>query len=320
MFVRSLVTFACVALFLVSGSGASTIEEATGHAVAYQFDAGSHRDAPDACALASAEWTAPVDASTDGILVAPDDLADVFLVDVPATLVGGRLDVRVNPAPGQDLDVNVFVPGCAGDVFDPMNQPAPEPSPPQPSAGEAQSDVQNLGGSWQCDATRWFFVVNQLRGIEAPASIHAAWTDGSQQSVPLLQASDGTAFYAVADHVSMTLRGAWINLPDSWSGNFRIGAGPCDAVDGGAVYGPPPVVEMGAIAFTPIHAGPHVVQVTYRGAAGNVLPPIPADAGPDDLASTMPGPIVMPASCHYCRGEVEYLAELVSYQVTVMKA
>lgn len=285
----------------VAPAHASTVEDATAGAVSYQFDGDSHHDAPDVCTEASTEWTLPFGGTTDGLLLPPDDLADVFLVDVPNASVGSRLDVRLAEVADMDnLDMTVFAPGCAGSVFDLANQPSAEPSPPAPAPGEAQSGVENLDGSWTCDATRWFFVVNQLRGANAPPSIHVAWTEGTQQSVPLLSSSTGTAHYGTAAHLNVTLKGAWVNLPNSWSGNFRIGAGPCDAVEGGAVYGQPPVAGLGFVSFTPIQAGPHIVQVTVKQTPG--LP------GP-------PAPLVVPVSCHWCLAPVEGFVKEVSYQL-----
>jgi hypothetical protein len=104
-----------------------------------------------------------------------------------------------------------------------------------------------------------------------------AWTDGSALDVALSHTHGGAhAVYESSHLPGITLKGAWANMPAGWVGRFEYVVGPCDAVDGGAVYGEPPVAGMGFLSFTPTRAGPHVVQVTYREAAGVRLVPVPA--------------------------------------------
>jgi hypothetical protein len=370
MAVRFLVTLVSFATFLalVVPAYASTLEEATGHFVAYQFDGETHHDAPDACTSADSAWSAPLEGSTDGILVAPDDVSDVYLLDVPSERVGMRLQLSLlEPTEYQSLELQAFAPGCAGNVLDPVNWPAPEPSPPAPGPGERQSSL-DLPEPRVCDDGRWEFWAEIMPGFEPAQTIHAAWTDGTELTL-LLEGTHGTA-HAIygSDHgLDVKAKGAWLNMPDGWQGEFLLQRGPCEATTGQAVYGEPPLAGMGFIDFTPVQAGPHVVQVTYRGSAGEVLTPIPAPAtfdpapylpyepsdlvtdptgvtgellghghehasdgdsdaaaaptlptpssllgslslekpaapDPQGLSVQPPGPIVVPASCHWCGG------------------
>ncbi|MCA1810582.1 MAG: hypothetical protein LC623_01060 [Halobacteriales archaeon] len=333
-----LASLAVAALLAVPGS-ASTVEEATAHEVAYQFDGNTHHDAPDTCEAAVPEWSLPLDDTTDGILVAPDDGADAFVLNVTPERVGTRLEVRLaTPQGTPGLNFTLYPPGCKGTILDPFNQPAHAPSPPAPGPSERQAGIENLNGTWTCNDAQWLFVVNQLRYLAPPATIHVAWTDGTERDVPLLDANDGTARYAAPDHLAVTVKGAWANLPAAWHGNFRIGAGPCDARDGGAIYGEPPVAGLGVLAFTPIRAGPHVVYVVYATPAGSP-PPIPApitvDVGPylpfepSDLVMDpngtldrflanpvphLPG-LAVPATCHFCVRQAEDVVTTLSYRL-----
>jgi hypothetical protein len=368
--VVSVALLAAPAGFLTSVQ-ASTLEEASEHFVSYQFDGGSHHDAPDGCADAQPEWAAVVGAPTDGLLVAPDDVSDVFLVDVPSTLRGKRLHVELSEV--QDaglLDLTAFVPGCAGSVLDLVNWPTPEPSPPQPAAGQTQH-AGAVSAPVHCDSDHWVFYLDQLQGTTEPASIHVAWTDGSQAPVDLAGRYGNYALYATEQNLGITLKGAWANLANAWGGDFGLWLGPCDAVDGGAVYGMPPVAGMGFLDFTPTRAGPHVVQVTFNGLAGALLHPIAApvsvdvdsylpvsgDDLPADPTGTLHGfghdhgsadhstaapapsrsglplattgvavpdpllqPIMMPATCHWCAGDLEGVWDRFSYRIAIVSA
>lgn len=273
----------------------SLTEESTGHLVAYQFDGGSHHDAPDMCDEADPEWNVTVGSTTDGMLAPPDDLSDVFVIDVPRALVGKRLDVRASEAQGTpDVDVNVWAPGCIGDVFASINLPRAPPDPPAPGAGESQIAVEDPSEPWHCRDTSWVFMMSGVRYLPAPSSIHVAWTNGAERTLPILYEAHGWVAYRSTEDLGILLKGAWANVPTDWEGEFALAQGPCDAVDGGAVYGLPPVADYGRVWFTPIRAGPHVVEVTL--------------ADPRAAAS-----FVMPVSCHYCSPEVEQLMEALSY-------
>jgi hypothetical protein len=396
---RSLLAAAAVALFLaptgfLNPVSASTLEEASEHFVSYQFDAGSHHDAPDGCSDADPEWAAGIGTSTDGMLVAPDDASDVFLVDVPPALRGKRMHVALTEATDVDsLELTAFMPGCTGSVLDLVNWPTPEPSPPQPAAGETQHSA-DVSGPLHCDSDHWVFYLDELHSVVEPASIYLAWTDGSEASVDLDGRWGNYALYETDQHLGVLLKGAWANLADAWTGDFGFWLGPCDAVDGGAVYGAPPVVGMGFLDFTPTKAGPHVVQVTFNGAAGDVIRPVPApvsvdvdsylpitgddlpadptgtlhgfghshDDGGDASGSAspgadpsvsaiptipaiprlptlalpkvpsardatqvpssvaMPGPVVMPMTCHWCVGDLEGVWDMIAYRVAVVSS
>ncbi|HUR63852.1 MAG TPA: hypothetical protein VM241_05150 [Candidatus Thermoplasmatota archaeon] len=338
---RSLVTLVSFAFLLaLAPASASTLEEATGHFVAYQFDGDSHHDAPDTCAAAAPEWSGRLGSSTDGILVAPDDVSDVFLVDVPAESRGARVTVRLSEAQDlQNLEVTAFLPGCAGSVLDRLNWPTPEPSPPAPRAGERQASA-NVSAPLRCYAGQQAFGLSRVSGYQPAPSIHVAWTDGSQLDVPVtFTPGDANALYVTDHSLGTTLKGAWVNMPGGWTGDFAYVAGPCNAVDGGAVYGEPPVVGVGSLAFTPIKSGPHVVQVTYRGAAGVRPMPVPAPASFDpepylpfepsdvvtgalaDPGSLVPPPpqppgMYAPRSCHACVREVGDLIGQIAYRLS----
>ena len=274
-------------LLLALPGRAGHAEESTGGAVAYQFDAGTHHDAPDRCLDASTDWSLPVGNSTYAMLVPGEDPADHIVLDIPAALVGSRIQLTlVEGSSAPDSDLNVLAPGCAGDVFDPANLPVPFPAPPLPGLGEVQVPLESVLASAPyrgCYEDAWLFRITQLEGLSVPPSIHAAWTDGTEATVALFGYGEGSAWYLSRDQLDTTMKGAWANVQGEWSGRFRVLAGPCDATDGGAVYGEPPVRGDDLVSFTPIQAGPHVIQATLA----NPDPPLSA---------------TMPASCHYCLG------------------
>lgn len=288
---------ACLLLlsFLAWPSTASTLEGVSGHAITYQFDGDTHHDAPDACDLADPAWALRLDDRTDGMLVPPDDVADVYVMDVPASEVGARVTLRLMEGPGSaDLDLGAFAPMCDGDVFAAHNQPFPFPSPPAPAADEQQVAVTPALPGAACGAD-WFFLVNGLGG-ETPPAIHAAWTDGSEATVPLTMRENGeVGIYRTTLGAAVTLKGAWINVPASWSGEFKVAHQPCGVADGGAVYGDPAMLGNDRVSFTPIRAGPHLVLVTLA----------PPTVGPP--------PTSVPLTCHLCFEEVEQVVSKLSY-------
>lgn len=270
------------------------MEQASSGFVSYQFDADNHHDAPDTCAAAGADWSLQLDNRTDGMIVPPDDLADVFVLDIPATAVGTRLDLRLIEGPGgADLDLGAFAPQCDGDVFAAHNQPFPFPTPPAPAQDEQQASLGSEAEATFC-LDSWTFIATGLDGIEAPGLIHAAWSDGSEGSIPVDFSNPQRGVY-VSDGPAFTLTGAWINLPASWTGEFQLFEQPCGIVDGGAVYGDPARLFDDRISFTPIRAGPHLVRVTLA----------------DPKAPTPPTAITL--TCHTCFSEVGELVQKVSY-------
>lgn len=290
---------AVVALLAVVPAQASLLQGATGGVVAYQFDGGSESDAPDACDGAGAAWSIPLGGATDGLLAPPDDMSDAYVVDVPATAVGHRLAVAVATHHGYPLDLQVatFLPGCASDVFDVLAQPAPYPAPPAPAAGERQHEMAAPNEPYQCTGQFRTFVLSRLDGMAAPSSIHVAWTNGEERTVPLLGSSHGYAAYRTTDDLGILVKGAWANAPATWEGSFFLAQGPCDAVDGGVVYGDPPSVSTNGLAFTPVRAGPHVLVVQAN------------DVATPHLATTR--------TCHWCIGGIEDGFHAVSYDVRV---
>lgn len=285
MSVRSLLPLLVLALAMPASG--STLEELSSGFVSYQFDGDGHHDAPDTCAAAQDAGVA-IGASTDGMLFAPDDVSDVFLVEVPADQRGKRMQVTLSDAIDvETLELTTFVPGCAGTVFDASNWPTPEPSPPAPAEDEHQVALDGADTPRHCRPDVRVFWVEVMPGYEAAPTIHVAWTDGSAREVPITHTHGSAHALYASDHaLGTTLKGAWVNMPDSWSGRFVYVAGPCDAVDGGAVYGEPPVAGVGFLAFTPTQAGLHAVQVMYREVAGIQLRPVPAPVSLD------PGPFL----------------------------
>lgn len=324
-FTRALVVAFTLPL-LAATTSASLLEDVSGGAVSYQFDGSSHHDAPDACGAASRQWELPLGGSTDGLLVPADDLADSFVLDVPATGVGRRLSVTVEEMQGTpDLAVSAFAPGCLS-VFDPTNLPTPAPSPPAPREGEEQVSAERTSQPFVCFADAWVFVVDGLDS-PAPATIHVAWTDGTEGPVALSSENRHHSVYMTDRNLATTLKGAWINLPAGWEGDFFLAAGPCDAADGGAVYGEPPVSMGSLLTFTPVRAGLHVVRVTMADdpqvASGSApcaacLSPMPVPEPGHTVEDVLEDPtdlpsLVVPATCHFCAPQVRQLIETVSY-------
>jgi hypothetical protein len=254
-----------------------------------QADAGTEYDAPDSCegALASAlPFDLPLGSDLDGLLVPVDDEVDYYRVPVGQDLVGGRITLSVL---GRDATlpyaIDAFMPACGTSVTAEENQPAPPVDAPAPGEGEKQVSPHNLAGPYQC-SDRWFFVLNQFGGLPAPDSIHVVWTDGSQEDVALLHHTPATlAQYATTAHPGFTVDSATANVPASWTGQFNLSEGFCDAVDGEAVFGEPAEVSADGhtISFTPIQAGVYTLAVR---AVPPALPEVPGV------------PTAVPASCH----------------------
>lgn len=295
------IVIALLASLLAWPASASLLESATGGTIAYQFDGEGHHDAPDECEAAATAWSLPTTGSTDGLLLPPDDAADAFLLDVAPGQVGSRLTVAMSETSGAvDLDLLVLAPGCGSTVLDPLNQPFPFPQPPAPASTQAQHSLGRNEAPFHC-GDFWGFVVTDLDGASAPATLHAAWTDGSEATVPLAYANRHWAAYVTDVPQDFSLTGAWINLPSSWSGRFVLALAPCGAVDGGAVYGEPAVLGDDLLAFTPIRAGPHVVLV-------GLAPPEPPEPPQP--------PKSIPLSCHMCIDGTDEAAEKAGYVVS----
>lgn len=355
---RPMVALAVLALLaFFAPVKASMAEDYTGSSVSYQFDGDTTHDAPDTCAHASSAWSFPLGSSTDGLIAPPDDIADVFVVDVPTSRVGDRIDLRITEATDPEvLDVEAYAPGCNGSVLELLNWPTPEPSPPAPADGEAQWSA-DVSEPWYCDSRQWVFVVDGLHGMAPAESIHVAWTDGTERPVDLSYSYREWAVYATDHNLDILLKGAWINLPVAWAGDFSFAVGPCDAVDGGAVYGDPPVAGTGMLSFTPTKAGPYLVQVRLKETLGDAAAAVDEAAeaappiGPVDVhfiphphfgagfkptadakeakalvagVASGDGPglpsLMTPKSCHFCLGPVEDVARLISYRVAASVA
>lgn len=290
----------------VTGPVADLVSDTTGvpidlDHVHLQADAGTAYDAPDDCAgaLASAEpFDLPVGAGLDGLLVPVDDEVDHYRVPIGQDLVGRSVTVHVaGREVALPLSIDVTMPSCGSSVTAAENQPAAPPAHPAPAEGETQVTPHNLGNDHQC-SDRWFFVMNQFGGLPAPESIHVVWTDGSQEDVPLLKDTPATlAQYATSEHLGFTIHSATANVPVDWEGRFNVGEGPCDAVDGEAVFGAPATWTETSVTFTPIEAGTYVLAVHMV---------LPEPAGP---------PTAVPMSCHFaCAALPETLMDVIGYR------
>lgn len=262
--------------------------------VHYQADAGTEYDAPDSCdgALSSpAAFDLPVGAALDGWLVPVDDEVDHYRVPIGQDLVGGRVSLSVlGRDVGLPFSIDAYMPGCGSSVTAEENQPAPPLAPPEPAEGERQVSPHNLDASGGECSDRWFFVMNQFGGLPAPASIHVAWSDGSQADVPLLKDTPATLAQYEAPDNGFTIDSVTANVPQEWSGQFNVGEAPCNLVDGEAVFGEPATVSADGttIEFTPIEAGTYVLAVRF---VPPTLPALPE-------ASLGVPSLVVPASCH----------------------
>lgn len=283
-----LAILSATAVLLLAPASASLVEDSTAGFVSYQFDGDTHHDAPDLCANAAPAWSLPLGGATDGLLVPPDDLSDHYVLEVTGPAVGKRISVDVaSVADVPELGLSVFVPGCGSTVLDLVNWPTPEPSPPAPAAGETQHSA-DVAWPERCDSRVRLFLLDQMGGLPIPSAIHVAWTDGSEAPVSLSFSNPEFAVYSSTDKLGITLKGAWANVDDAWTGDFRYAVGPCDAVDGGAVYGDAPSLNMGVLSFTPTRSGPYVVQVAL---------PDAGSAGPSSPVTLDPRPF-LPADPH----------------------
>ena len=80
-----------------------------------------------------------------------------------------------------------------------------------------------------CDSSEWHFVINQLADPSlAPATIHVAWSDGSEEDVPLQNVTPGgMAHYATAAHLDSYVVDATAYIYTTWGGKFNLSHGPC---------------------------------------------------------------------------------------------
>lgn len=275
---------------------ASLVEETSGGAVSYQFDADTHHDAPDMCKQVGPEWTIPADNRTDGILVPLDDESDHYILNLTEDDLGGRftMTLRETSTPAGDMKarLDILAPLCAGSVLDPANQP---PVPPEPGAGEKRTEAVNTADPTKC-SSRWFFVLTGVDAATMPATISAIWTDGYQEDI-LADTSppEPVGQYQTTSRLDTTLHGVTAIVPEGWDGNFRLGEAPCGTTDGQFVFGDPAVRMGDQISFSVLKTGPYVVAVHL----GEMEPRDPMEP--------------VPMSCHYCGEEVEPLYEKLAY-------
>lgn len=282
-------------LFVLAPASGSLVEDATGGAVSYQFDDDGHHDAPDTCGDATEDHALFLGERTDGLLVPVEDEADHFLLTVNASTVGERVRVDAVPAQaGNDVRVDVSVPGCQGSVLDAINQPVliEDPSP-----GEGQKLAVAQDGTPVC-SDRWFWVLNQVDADDLPQTIHVTWTDGSQEDLPAVHVpAERVAHYATTTHPDVTVLRATAVVDDDWTGRFIITEQFCNAEDGGAVFGEPAVrVSDTILEFTPLGAGQHIISVVF-------------------LAREPEVPTAIPANCHYCVDGLDELVGRMSYDL-----
>ncbi len=287
----------------LAATNASLIEDASGGAVAYQFDAGTFHDAPDTCEGALADWQVALGNTTQGMLVPVEDEADHIVFLVAPEDVGSRVTVAVGPAEVEvELSLDVWVPDCAGDVFAPENQPIPAPvGPVPPGPGETQASITQLDGGWTCDPTQWRFFLKGLGPEDGPRSIHVIWTDGSEADVAFESESESSTMrYGTTLGLGFTPQSVTANVPADWTGEFYVQRGPCDAQDGNAVYGEPPTQSGDTISFTPTTTGYYVAAILLE----------------DPEAPEVPTSV--PLSCHFCVDGTDELTGPLSYDLTVL--
>lgn len=274
-------------------ASASVLETASGGAISYQFDAWTYHDAPDTCLDAAAavhDFPVGIGANalnanvTTAMLVPGEDESDLLFLHVPSGLVGTRISTSVVPADtGYALVAQVLAPACDGTIFDTQNLPV-EPTDPLPGVGQLQA-AADLVSAQACSNGGWRFSLTGLH--DAPATVHAAWTDGTQTDVPADSNGNGqTSFYSTSDGGNYTLDRVTANLPANWTGSFSVVDSPCGLTDGGAVFGLPPTQSGNSFEFTPTHNGTYYVSVLLLGHG----------VGSD------PVPHSIPLTCHFCFG------------------
>ncbi len=79
----------------------------------------------------------------------------------------------------------------------------------------------------ECDTAEWHFVITQIAGPRAPASISVAWASGHQVAVALDKVTGHTAHYATTAQLASTVTSAAANIYAKWSGQFNLSHGPC---------------------------------------------------------------------------------------------
>lgn len=325
-------------LLAVAPVAGSLIESESSGVVTYQFDGDTFHDAPDTCEelLANShDFSIPMDNSTDGMVVPGDDEIDYFKVAIDPSQIGERVLIFVaSAAEGVELGIDVQQPECGVSVSSPEAQPVPEPSTgPEPAPGQKQvaadtaepapvepvecDDDHDGHGSHHQDkkgkghhmdkhnddceqpadpcANPWTFSLSNIDAASAPATIHVSWTNGDQTDVAMAALSEGVATYHTEDNLDVTLYTVTANVPESWDGQFTVSGYSCGAEDGGAVFGDPSSSTQAAVSFTPVTSGIHIVSI-------RLLPP---------EAPTVPTSV--PLSCHFCIGEAEDVADVISY-------
>lgn len=82
----------------------------------------------------------------------------------------------------------------------------------------------------ECNSDEWHFVINQIdMESDAPASIHVTWANGQEADVARGAFTGGVAHYTTTANLDSTVTSATATIYDSWSGQFNLSHGPCNA-------------------------------------------------------------------------------------------
>src|SRR6185503_10973523 len=89
----------------------------------------------------------------------------------------------------------------------------------------------------ECNSSEWHFVITGVSGGNAPASITVAWSNGATASVALDRVTGNVAHYTTTLNLGSTVTGASAMIASSWSGQFNLSHGPCNAATNGGTTG-----------------------------------------------------------------------------------
>jgi hypothetical protein len=84
----------------------------------------------------------------------------------------------------------------------------------------------------QVNWDEWHFVITGITGgVEAPASIHVEWSNGSSENVPLDGVTGNVAHYTTTSNLDADVTSATAVISSAWDGQFNLSHGPACGPD-----------------------------------------------------------------------------------------